>query len=389
MVDWWGGQIALWVLLALLAACLAGPLKTSSALVEVSLGALAQWALIASGAGLLALGAPWLEFTTDLGILLLVFLAGCEADLTPLRGKLREGAVLGLLGFLAPAMGTALVAHLFLGWSLVASLLAGVALAATSAATIYTVLLDRAARQSDWGRALLGACYLIDLSLLLALGLFFSPHGGRMLGCLTITGVAVLILPWLSLWWSRRWEGLPAAMESRLLLLCLLPLAALATWAGFDPALPAYLLGIALASQWKREHPVARDLRGFCLAFLAPCYFLRVGALVQPSAVAAQALAIPLLAVVALLARVLGTLPGATVFRYPQREVAVASLHLAGGLTFGTVAALFGLRHGLVDLAQYSTVIVALVLLALVPWCLAHLPMGRLPPPHGEEGPPS
>ncbi len=46
---------------------------------------------------------------------------------------------------------------------------------------------------------------------------------------------------------------------------------------------------------------------------------------------------------------------------------------MSTGLTFGTISALFGLSHGIIDQAQYSFLVAAVIASAVVPTTIANL----------------
>ena len=58
------------------------------------------------------------------------------------------------------------------------------------------------------------------------------------------------------------------------------------------------------------------------------------------------------------------------------------TLLMSTGLTFGTISALFGLSHGIVDQSQYTAVVAGVVASAVVPTLIAnafYLPHHLLP----------
>jgi glutathione-regulated potassium-efflux system ancillary protein KefC len=66
------------------------------------------------------------------------------------------------------------------------------------------------------------------------------------------------------------------------------------------------------------------------------------------------------------------------------------TLLMSTGLTFGTISALFGLSHGIIDGAQYSALVAAVVASAVVPTLIAnafYLPRHLLPVELREETP--
>jgi Kef-type K+ transport system membrane component KefB len=79
-----------------------------------------------------------------------------------------------------------------------------------------------------------------------------------------------------------------------------------------------------------------------------------------------------------------GLFPTIRAFRYAGSERAYYTLLMSTGLTFGTISALFGLSHGIIDQAQYSFLVAAVIGSAVVPTIIANaffLPRHLLPAP--------
>ncbi|MEK7372238.1 MAG: cation:proton antiporter, partial [candidate division NC10 bacterium] len=85
------------------------------------------------------------------------------------RGKLKEVSVVGAVGFAAPFLGCATIARYALGWSPQASLLCGVALSTTSMAVVYAVMLETGFNRTEYGKGILGACFVNDLGTVITL----------------------------------------------------------------------------------------------------------------------------------------------------------------------------------------------------------------------------
>jgi Kef-type K+ transport system membrane component KefB len=167
---------------------------------------------------------------------MLTFLAGVELDPDALRKNGKEAFGLGLIGFVAPFLGCAAVAHWWLGWGKDASWLAGVALSTTSVAVVYAVMLELGLNRTTYGKGVLAACFVNDLATVLALGLMFSPFTLKTLIFVLVSIVAFCILPWITPRFFRRYGGRPSELETKFLLLILFALGALAMWAGSDEA---------------------------------------------------------------------------------------------------------------------------------------------------------
>ena len=142
---------------------------------------------------------PWVpiwngcRFLASSGAVLLTFLAGAELEPDVLRSKLKEVTVVGLVGFFAPFLGCTVIARYGLDWNLQASLLGGVALSTTSMAVVYAVMLETGFNKTDFGKGILGACFINDLGTVIALGLLFAPFTYKTV--VFIVGSTIACLP--------------------------------------------------------------------------------------------------------------------------------------------------------------------------------------------------
>ena len=104
-----------------------------------------------------------------------------------------------------------------------------------------------------------------------------------------------------------------------------------------------------------------RRLRTLTVGFLTPFYFLRAGTLVSLPALFAAPLVFLSLLAGKVAAKIFGLYPLIGVFLQDSRERWFYTLLMSTGLTFGTISALFGLNHGLVDRDQYSLLVAAVL----------------------------
>ncbi len=213
--------------------------------------------------------------------MLLTFLAGAELDPAVIRTKLPEVSVVGLVGFAAPFLACAAIAHWVLGWGGQASLLAGVALSTTSMAVVYSVMLETGFNRTEFGKGVLGACFINDLGTVIALGLLFAPFTYKTIVFVAVTAVVIAVLPFVINRLTRIYGHRTAAIRTKLIMVVLLGLGALAYWAGSEAVLPAYIVGIVLAGGAAQDHHWIRRLRTLTVGFLTPFYFLRAGMLVS------------------------------------------------------------------------------------------------------------
>ena len=374
---------ALWFGLALVASLFAIRFRVSTALAEIVVGAAAQAILGATvGSEALGVGEPWVKFLAGLAAILLTFLAGAELDPQVFKLKWKEAAAIGVVSFVVPFLGCAAAGHYLLGWGVRPSLLAGVALSATSVAVVYTVMMEYGLNKTDYGKTLLAACFITDLGSVLALGLIFAPFTYKTLIFVGATVASFMALPWLTSRLFERFGGRPSEPETRFLLLCLLGLGALAAWADSEAVLPAYLIGMALAGTVGRDHAFIRRLRTVTIGLLTPFYFIRAGYLVSIPAVIAAPVAFVFFLAVEASTKIASIYPVARYFGSPRRDAMYTTLLMSTGLTFGTIAALFGLSRDIIDKSQYSVLVAVIIATAIIPTMIANsffLPRHLLP----------
>jgi Kef-type K+ transport system membrane component KefB len=364
---------ALWLSLALVATFFSIRFRISTALTEIVIGTAAQLILgTFMGAAVLGANAPWIAFLAGAGAIVLTFLAGVELDPSIFRTKWKEASAVGLVGFFAPFLGATAVAHFVLGWSVRSSWLGGIALSTTSVAVVYAVMLELGFNQTSFGKGILAACFINDLGTVIGLGLIFSPFTMRTLIFIGMSLVVFILLPFVTPWLFDRFGGRVSELEAKWILLLLFGLGGLAAWAGSEAVLPAYILGIVLAGTIGKDHMLVRRLRTMTFGLLTPFYFIRAGSLVSIPALIAAPLVFFALLLAKMFSKMITLVPTVRAFNYLGHEGLYYSLMMSTGLTFGTISALFGLNHGIIDQGQYSHLVAAVIASAVVPTAIAN-----------------
>lgn len=364
---------SVWIFLALVSTFISIWLGIATALSEIIVGIIAQ-AIIVAYLGGFSLGAneSWITFLAGSGAILLTFLAGAELDPTVFKMRWKEVCLIGLAGFFIPFFGCAAVAYYYLQWNLMASWLCGVALSTTSVAVVYAVMLELGLNRTEYGKVVLGACFINDLGTVIALGLIFSPFTIKTIIFVLISILVFIALPKFTAYFFRKFGDLPAEIETKYILLLLFAMGALAAWAGSEAVLPAYIVGMVLAGSVGKNHGFIRRIRTLTLGLLTPFYFLRAGSLVSISALIAAPLVFLVLLAAKMITKFIGVYPAAKMVKYPKLEAMYTTLLMSTGLTFGTIASLFGLTHGIISKEQYSYLVAAVIASAVVPTIIAN-----------------
>lgn len=362
MVAW--GLLAIVVGIAVIASLISVRIGVSVAIVEIVLGIVAGNAFGVSGTG-----QDWLPFLAGVGSVVLTFLAGAEIDPEAMRRTWRASLAIGFLSFIAPFLTAWWFADLILRWSFEASLLTGVALSTTSVAVVYVVLIETGLSRAPVGKLILSACFVTDLGTAIALSLLFAPPNVFILLLLAAIVIATIVGPPVFRWVFRELRDRGGEIEIRSLLFVVVLLGALAQLAGSEAVLPAYILGLALASSLAGRKEAVVKLRSLTFSFLTPFFFISAGLNVSLTAVVAGLGLVLALFGVKVAAKFAGVVPA--VVRFVGRDSVYISLLMSTGLTFGTISALFGLNAGIIDRFQFSIILEVVISTAIVPTLIA------------------
>jgi Kef-type K+ transport system membrane component KefB len=359
------GDLALAALLAitiLIASTVSVELGISVALIELGLG-------VVVGNGF-HVGVPdWLAFVGTFGGIVLTFLAGVEIDVPQFRREWRVSLSIGLVSFFAPFVVVWPVAYFALGWTRRAAEIGALALATSSLAVVYAVLVETGLSREVVGKRLMSATFVTDMSTVIGLTvLFIKPT----LWIIPFAGVSLLLilgLPRLAPWFFARYGERVIEPEIKLVFACLFGLMWLGGRADSQAALPAFVLGLAMSRHYASHRSEQERLRVVAFAFLTPFFFLKGGMNVSTSALWANLGILGLLFAAKMGPKLVGIYPLARRFTAPH--AVFTTLLMSTGLTFGTITSLYGLGAHIIDRTQFSLLIAVIVLSAIVPTVIA------------------
>ena len=365
---------ALWLGLAVFSAIIAHHLRISIALVEICIGVVAA-NIIGHffGPDLFGSNLEWLRFLASTGAIMLTFLAGAELDPKVMRLKWREVVMVGIVGFLAPFLGCAAFARFILHWDPRASWLAGIALSTTSMAVVYAVMLETGFNKTEFGKGILGACFVNDLGTVIALGILYAPFNYKTVVFIVSSVIILALFPVVTSFLTRIYGNKTAAIRAKWVVFVLFSLGALALWSGSEAVLPAYIAGMFIAEFASKEHQWVRRLRTLTVGFLTPFYFIRAGSLVSIAALISAPIVFLVLFIGKVLSKIFGLYPAIGIFRKEQKEKWYYTLLMSTGLTFGTISALYGYSHGIVTQQQYSFLVATVIASAVIPTLIANI----------------
>lgn len=357
-------QAALWIGLALFATLLSIRIAISIALLEIFLG-------IIGGNFLPLQRTEWVNFLAGFGSILLTFLAGAEIEPQILKNKFKESFGIGLLSFLMPFLGAMAYAYYIGGWTLQQSAIAGISLSTTSVAVVYAVMIETGYNETELGKLILAACFITDFGTVLALGAFFANYDKTMVIFIFITLIVLFILPRFTPWFFNKVGSRISEPEIKFIFFLLFLLGGFAIMAKSEAVLPAYLTGMVLAPFFLENRILSQRMRVIAFTMLTPFYFLKAGSLVKLTAIINSVISILIFLLVKILAKFIGVWPTTKIFKFKKKESMYTTLLMSTGLTFGTISALFGYTNKIINQDQYTILVTAVILSAVVPTIIA------------------
>jgi len=354
-------------LLVFLSSLLSLELGMSVAIIEIVLG------VVAGSMGLKT--EEWMIYLANFGGILLTFLAGTEIDMPLMKEKFKESFLIGTFSFLVPFVGTFLYTHFIYHWTLQASLIAGVALSTTSLAVVYSVLVETGLSKTQIGKLLMAATFITDIGTALALSILFAKPT-LYTGVFIIISIIVIILAtrYSHLVFDSRRVKKSSVIEPEIkyVFLLLLVFMYFANLGDGHAVLPAFLLGLLMSkhfSETSETKTVRNRLRTVAYAIITPMFFIVGGMRVSIPMILSAAGLFMILFVIKIVAKFIGVYFLAR--KYIPNGSMYTTLLMSTGLTFGTIASVFGLNSGLIDQVQYSVLVGVVIASAVIPTFIA------------------
>jgi len=199
----------------------------------------------------------------------------------------------------------------------------------------------------------------------------FAHYDLRLLGFGAVTAAVLIVLARYAPGMFNYLGGRVSEPQTKFVALILLGLGGLASIAGSEAVLPAYLVGMTLAPTFLQVPELPHRMRIIAFSILTPFYFLKAGSLVEAHAVVAAFGLITIFLAIKMATKFIGILPLTRYHEFDRREGMYTTLLMSTGLTFGSISALFGLTNGIIDRGQYTILVTAVIGSAVVPTLIA------------------
>lgn len=312
----------------------------------------------------------------EIGVLLLMFLAGLELHFSELTRNTRVSVLAGLLGVLFPVSAGWGIGRLF-GQTHDAAVVLGLAMGATSVSISAQTLMELKALRSRVGLSLLGAAVFDDILIILLLSAFlavFEGNGsalevlfllGRMALFLALAvAFGLLFLPRL----VQRVDRLPISQSVLALALIVMLLYSVASevLGGMAAITGAFLAGLMFARCRERER-IESGINSLAYGFFVPIFFISIGLSIDLRQIHASTLWLLLAVVlVSLATKFLGATLGGRLGGLTWREAWQLGAGMLSRGEVGLIVAGLGVFYGLMNQNEFSAILGMVITSTLV-----------------------
>lgn len=322
------------------------------------------------------------ELFADIGVILLMFLAGLESDLKLLRKHLLPSINVAICGVILPValtLGTALI----FGINLKESIFMSVVFAATSVSISVEVLKSLNYLSSTSGTVILGAAVADDI---LAISIL-SVMSGTLTGDFSAKKLLLLLAMWIFfgvlIVVMHKWV-IPELMKLSdyvdathaktifALVICFV-MAFIADKVQLDSVLGAFVAGIAVSNAADYDEKVSRNIELIGYSIFIPIFFISIGLNLEFDSFIHDFWLIALFTITGIVGKLFGAGFGARISGFNMKDSYVIGSGMISRGEMALIVAQVGYGVKLLSEEYYSTVIISVILITIIaPFFLKH-----------------
>lgn len=311
----------------------------------------------------------------EIGVLLLMFLAGLELHIRDLTKNTRVAALAGVLGVILP-VGLGFGFGALLNMPYAEALFLGLTLGATSVSISAQVLIELDVLRSKVGLGLLGAAIFDDILVILLLSVSVAiTSGGSSLGqvlfvfakmvifLLAAAAIGLWVLPKV----VRLTSKLPISQGlTTLAIVILLGYGIAAELIGGMAAITGTFMAGLMFSRTPEKSAIDSNLKSIAYAFFVPIFFVSIGLSVDLKQIQVDTLLVFLgISVIAIIGKVVGSGSGALMAKFTPRESLQLGIGMVSRGEVGLIIAKIGEGLGYLP-PDLFTAIVGMILVTTV-----------------------
>ncbi|TGY96760.1 cation:proton antiporter [Petralouisia muris] len=327
-------------------------------------------------------GSVFLNQISEVGVIMLMFMAGLETDTEELKRSGLASFIIALFGVVVPlagGFGIAMACHVassdLSANELMQNIFIGIILTATSVSITVETLKEMGKVSTKAGTAILGAAIIDDILGIIALTVITSmadPSTNIVLVLLKIAGFFVFaILFGIGFGFiMQKWVAMDPKPNRRHVIMtfafCLVMSFCAEHFFGVADITGAYVAGLVLSHSTKREI-IYKEFDTVSYLLVAPVFFASIGLKVELSSMSGSLITFTvLLLAVAILTKILGCGLGAKAMGYTSRESLQIGIGMISRGEVALIVANKGEALGLLSDSLYAPIVVTVVITTVI-----------------------
>jgi monovalent cation:proton antiporter-2 (CPA2) family protein len=310
------------------------------------------------------------EFS-EIGVILLMFIAGLETDIDEFKRTGKASTFVGFGGIIVPLV-LGYFSGIILNLSTMESWFLGLLLSATSVSISVQALKEMNRLKTPEGTTILGAAVIDDVVVIIALAFLMSFAGGDV-NLTTVIFKKVLffagaiLVGWKAIpWFLKKFSSLKVTetVISSALIICFM-YAYLAEYTGVAAIIGAYIAGVAI-SVTNYKHEVFEKIETISYSIFVPVFFTSIGITAQFAGITKNIGLITILSILAILTKLIGASIGAKAAGFGWNiSLGIGSAMVSRGEVALIIAAI-GLESKLLNQDMFAVIVVVILVTTIV-----------------------
>jgi len=308
---------------------------------------------------------------SQIGVILLMFIAGMETDLNEFKRTWKASTFVGISGIIVPLFAGYL-AGILMNMTTIESLFLGLLLSATSVSISVQALKELNKIQSKEGTAILGAAVIDDVVVIIALAFLMSMAGGEVnLSMMIIKKVVffagAILVAWKGVpWILKKFAPLRVteSLVSGSLIICFM-FAYAAELTGVAGIIGAYIAGVAI-SQTGYHQQIFKKVETISYSIFVPVFFTSIGVVVSFDGISQNFGLIIGLSILAILTKLFGAAAGAKLARFSWKNSLGIGAAMVSRGEVALIIATLGLETKLVSQELFAVLVVVVLVTTIV-----------------------
>ena len=356
-------QITIILFFSMLATLLSKKLKIPEVVGQMLIGII----LAPSVLGLIN-GGHTIEVMSEIGVILLMFLAGLESDLEVLKKNLKPSILVALSGVIIPITIFGIVAF-YSGRSISTSLFYGIVFAATSVSITVKVLQEYGYLSTKAGNIILGAAVVDDILAILILSVFksFKNGEGNLIVQFSMEILFFVFLFFVHKFIPKVWKfinKLPiyAKNTTSALIICL-GLSLLADKVGMSAVIGSFFAGIAI-SQTEVSEIIEEYVSA--IGYVIPIFFVSIAISISFDVLFEHPFIVILFTLLAILTKFLPAYYSGKACNLQKSESLLIGTGMVSRGEMSLIVAQIGLSGAIINKNIYSELVIVIILTTLL-----------------------